>query len=54
MTALGLPGWLYLTTRDPLDHLLLAALAERTASIKEQERKALAVDIANAVGRLFK
>lgn len=54
MTALGLPGWLFLTTRDPLDLLLLSALAERTARIKERHREADANAVANAVGKLFK
>lgn len=48
MTAVGLPGWLYVTTRDPLDQLILNALTERARAIKNEENKALAVEIANA------
>ena len=52
--SLGIDGWRFLTTADPVDQLLLTALAQEIGELKKREREALAVAIANAVGRLFK
>lgn len=54
LAVLGLPGWHFLTTRDPTDRLLLAALAEKAAAYRENERKALAIEIVNALSKAIK
>jgi hypothetical protein len=54
LVALGLPGWHFLTTHEPTDRLLLAALAERVAEYRENERKALAIEIVNALSKAIK
>ena len=54
LTALGLPGWEFVTTRDPVDRLLLIAVAERVAEYRSNERKALAIEIVNAIAKAMK
>lgn len=52
--ALGLDGWRLMVTADPVEAVALQAVAEETARMIERRDEALAVRIANAVGRLFK
>lgn len=54
MVALGLPGWDFVTTRDPVDRLILTAMAERIAEYRANERKALAIEIVNAISKALK
>ena len=43
-----------MTTRDPVDRLILTALGERIADYRANERKALAVEIVNALAKAMK
>jgi hypothetical protein len=53
LTVLGLDGWRLITTDDPAEAVALQALAEETAKVTRMRDKALASEIANAVGKLF-
>jgi hypothetical protein len=54
MVALGMDGMALLRTSDPVDALVLQAVAEESVKVLQQRDRALAAEIANAVGRLFK
>jgi len=43
-----------LRTSDPVEVLVLQAVAAETIAVLQARDKALAVEIANAVGRLFR
>jgi flagellar basal body rod protein FlgB len=43
-----------LTTRDHTEALVMQAVAEQAVKFLQQRDKALAAEIANAVGRLFR
>jgi len=43
-----------LTTGDPIEAMVLTAVADEATNLIRQRDKALAAEIANAVGRLFK
>jgi hypothetical protein len=43
-----------LTTDDPVEALVMQAVGEQAAQYVAQRDKALAIEIANAVGRLFR
>lgn len=44
----------FLAAGDPVEVLTMQAVAEEAASLLRQRDKALAVEIANAVSRIFK
>jgi hypothetical protein len=50
----GFDGLRLLTTADPVEAMVMQAVAEHTAKYLQQRDKALAIEIANAVGKLFK
>jgi hypothetical protein len=54
LTVLGMDGMRLLAAGDPVESLALQAVAEEAANLLRQRDKALAAEIANAVGRLFK
>lgn len=54
MTILGLDGMRVFTAGDPVEILVLDAVAEEATRVLRDRDKSLAADIANAVGRLFK
>lgn len=54
LTLLGLDGMRLLTTGDPVEAWVLQAVGEEAAAQIRNRDKALAAEIANAVGRLFK
>jgi hypothetical protein len=54
LTSFGLDGMRLLTTADPVEALVLVAVAHEAQAIAAQRDKALAVEIANAVGQLFR
>jgi hypothetical protein len=54
LNALGLDGWRLIVTHDPVEAIALQVMAEETGRMIERRDEALAVRIANAVGRLFK
>lgn len=54
LIALGAPGWLLLTSRDPTERLALAVLAEKVADRREQEREALAARIIERLVKALK
>jgi hypothetical protein len=54
MTVLGMDGMAIFTTADPTEIVLRSIVAEEAVKIAQQRDKALAIEIANAVGRLFK
>jgi hypothetical protein len=51
---LGMDGMRLLTTGDPVESYAMQAVAEEAASLLKQRDRALAAEIANAVGHLFK
>lgn len=54
LSILGMDGMRLLTTGDPVESLAMQAVGEAAADLLKQRDKALAVEIANAVGRLFR
>ena len=54
MCVLGMDGMALFTTADPIENLVRTVVAEEAVKAAQQRDKALAVEIANAVGRLFK
>ena len=54
LCALGLDGWRLLTTTDTAESAALQAMAQEAVEIARARDKALAAEIANAVGRLFR
>lgn len=54
LAILGLDGMQLLMTGDPVEALALQAVGDEAAQLLRQRDKALAAEIANAVGRLFK
>ena len=54
LTSFGLDGMRLFSTADQTEALALAAVAKQAQEIATQRDKALAVEIANAVGQLFR
>jgi hypothetical protein len=54
LCLLGLDGVRLLTTGDPVEAMMIQAVGEEAATQLRTRDKALAAEIANAVGRLFK
>jgi len=54
LCVLGIDGTRLLTTNDPTEALMLQAVGSAAMKIAQQRDKALAAEIANAVGRLFR
>jgi tRNA A-37 threonylcarbamoyl transferase component Bud32 len=54
LCSVGFDGMRLLTTADPVEAMVMQAVAEHTAKYLQQRDKALAIEIANAVGKLFK
>jgi hypothetical protein len=54
LCVLGVDGVRLLTTDDRTEAMALQAMGQEAARIQQQRDKALAAEIANAVGRLFK
>ena len=54
LSALGLDGMRFLDSGDPAEILVMQTLAEETRDVLSARDKALAAEIANAVGRLFR
>jgi hypothetical protein len=54
LCVLGVDGLRLLTTDDRTEAMALQAVGQEAARITQQRDKALAAEIANAVGRLFK
>jgi len=52
--ALGIDGIRFLEAQDQADALVMQAVAEEARDILSARDKALAAEIANAVGRLFR
>ena len=53
-TVLGLDGMRLFTAGDPTERLVLDAVAAEALAVARDRDKALAAEIANAVGRLFR
>lgn len=51
LCVLGLPGFDLLRSDDPTELLVAQVTAEHLAELREQERKAFAVEIVNALGK---
>jgi hypothetical protein len=51
MALLGLPGWRYLTTRDPGERLVLRALLGEAIRMNDTLQKNLAVHVVNTYAR---
>ena len=54
LTALGLDGMRLFTAGDQVEALVLLAVGEEAAKVAQARDRALAAEIANAVGRLFR
>lgn len=54
LTVLGFDGMRLFTTADPVEAIALQAVGEQATKVLSDRDKALAAEIANAVGRLFK
>ena len=54
LCALGLDGMRLITTPDETESLVMQAVAQNTLEVLQARDKALAAEIANAVGRLFR
>lgn len=54
LCALGMDGMRLLTTGDRTEALLMQAVAEEVMRYRTAHDRNLAIEIANAVGRLFK
>jgi hypothetical protein len=54
LCAIGLPGLRVLTSSDPVELIYLSAVAEVVARRRQEERKALAVEVINALSRAMK
>lgn len=54
LCALGLDGMRLLHTCDDAEALVMQVVAEQSVEVLQQRDKALAVEIANAVGKLFR
>ena len=51
--AHGIPGWMLLTTADPAELAMLAALTERAADLRERLDRRLAGMIRAEVRKIF-
>lgn len=51
--AHGIPGWTLLTTSDPAEQAVLAALTERAADLRERLDRRLASMIRAEIRKLF-
>ncbi len=47
LALLGLPAWLFLTTRDPEERIILTAVARRAQEMLDVQQQNLAVHIVN-------
>lgn len=54
MSVLGMDGWRVFTAEDPAELLALMVMTEEAVKYAQQRDRALAIEIANAVGKLFK
>jgi hypothetical protein len=54
LAALGLPAWLYLTTSDPEERLLLGAVARKALEVRDTLDRNLAVQIVNTYAKAVK
>lgn len=54
MYALGMNGWAAVASSDPVDQLLQRAIAKQLAEYRKFERRELAAEIINALGRAMK
>lgn len=54
LSALGLDGMRFLDSSDPAEILVMQTVAEEARDVLTARDKALAAEIANAVGRLFR
>lgn len=54
LCVLGVDGTRLVTTTDRTEAMVLQAIGNEAVRIQQQRDKALAAEIANAVGRLFK
>jgi hypothetical protein len=50
----GLPAWRFATTRDPLEQLLLYAIAKRAAELDDLRQRNLAAHIVNAIAKVWR
>ena len=54
LTALGLDGWLYLESEDPVERYSLLALAGHVGEIRKAERRELASFIVDELAKSIK
>lgn len=54
LSALGLDGMRLLRSTDDAEALVLQVVAEESVAVLKERDKALAAEIANAVGKLFR
>ena len=54
LALLGLPALTYLTTEDPVERLVLAAVAERAQEIHDLNQRNLAVHVVNTLGKALR
>jgi hypothetical protein len=50
----GLPAWRFVTTRDPLERLLLWAIAKRAAELDDVRQRNLAAHIVNTLAKAWR
>lgn len=54
MAANGLPAWLWLTTEDDTERMVLMAVGQRAAELRELYERRLAAQVINMLGKAIK